>query len=255
MEAVLIDIDGVLTVSWRPLPGAVAAVSRLRDAGLKLALLTNTTSRTRASIAATLADAGFPIGVDDVLTAPAMAAGYLAERYPGARCLLLNSGDIRADLEGVTLVEDHPDIVLVGGAGVEFDYQALNEVFGHLQNGARLLALHRNLYWRTDEGLQLDTGAFLTGLEQAADVTAEVIGKPAAAFFETALASLRVDPSAALMIGDDIEADVLAAQRVGITGVLVRTGKYLPRTLRGASGTPDRILDSIADVPAILQLR
>ncbi len=249
------DIDGVLTVSWRPLPGAVAAVSRMREAGLKLALLTNTTSRTRAEIAATLADAGFPVGAGDILTAPSLAAGYLARRYPGARCLLLNSGDIHADLAGVTLVADHPDIVLVGGAGPEFGYQALNEVFGHLRGGARLLALHRNLYWRTDQGLQLDTGAFLAGLEQAAGVQAEVIGKPAAAFFEAALASLGADPSATLMVGDDIEADVLAAQRVGITGVLVRTGKYLARTLRGDTGTPDHVLDSIADVPSMLLSR
>jgi len=246
------DIDGVLTVSWRPLPGAVAAVSRLRDAGFRLALLTNTTSRTRASIAATLAEAGFPIGPGDVLTAPALAAGYLAERYPGARCLLLNSGDIRQDLAGVMLVDDRPDIVLVGGVGPEFGYQALNEAFGHLQDGARLLALHRNLYWRTDEGLQLDTGAFLAGLERAAGVTAEVIGKPAAAFFRAALASLRADASAAWMVGDDIEADVLAAQRAGITGILVRTGKFLPRALRDASAAPDHVLDSVADVPSLL---
>jgi HAD superfamily hydrolase (TIGR01458 family) len=252
MEAVLMDIDGVLTVSWRPLPGAVAAVSRLRDAGFRLALLTNTTSRTRASIAATLAEAGFPIGPGDVLTAPALAAGYLAERYPGARCLLLNSGDIRQDLAGVMLVDDRPDIVLVGGVGPEFGYQALNEAFGHLQDGARLLALHRNLYWRTDEGLQLDTGAFLAGLERAAGVTAEVIGKPAAAFFRAALASLRADASAAWMVGDDIEADVLAAQRAGITGILVRTGKFLPRALRDASAAPDHVLDSVADVPSLL---
>src|SRR6266571_2737110 len=117
MDAVLMDIDGVLTVSWRPLPGAVAAVSRMRAAGLRIALLTNTTSRTRAAIAGVLAEAGFPVGAGDVLTAPALAAGYIAERYPGARCLLLNSGDIRADLAGVTLVGDHPDIVLIGGAG------------------------------------------------------------------------------------------------------------------------------------------
>jgi len=83
-------------------------------------------------------------------------------------------------------------------------------------------------------------------------VTAEVIGKPAAAFFEAALASLRADPSQALMIGDDVEADVLAAQRAGITGVLVRTGKYLPRTLRSASGTPDHVVDSIADAASML---
>jgi len=255
MEAILMDIDGVLTVSWRPLPGAVAAVSRLRAAGLKIALLTNTTSRTRASIAATLEDAGFPVKAGDVLTAPVLAAGYLAEHYPGARCLLLNSGDIRADLEGVRLVDDHPDIVLIGGAGPEFGYQALNRVFGHVQEGARLLALHRNLYWRTDAGLQLDTGAFLAGLEQAAGVTAEVIGKPAAVFFQAALATLRAGPAETVMIGDDIEADVLAAQRAGITGILVRTGKYLARALEGASGTPDHIVDSIADVPSILLSR
>jgi len=249
------DIDGVLTVSWRPLPGAVAAVSRLRAAGLKIALLTNTTSRTRASIAATLEDAGFPVKAGDVLTAPVLAAGYLAEHYPGARCLLLNSGDIRADLEGVRLVDDHPDIVLIGGAGPEFGYQALNRVFGHVQEGARLLALHRNLYWRTDAGLQLDTGAFLAGLEQAAGVTAEVIGKPAAVFFQAALATLRAGPAQTVMIGDDIEADVLAAQRAGITGILVRTGKYLARALEGASGTPDHIVDSIADVPSMLLSR
>jgi HAD superfamily hydrolase (TIGR01458 family) len=252
MDAVLIDIDGVLTVSWQPLPGAVSAVSRMRAAGLKLRLLTNTTSRTRAAIAATLAAAGFPVDAGDILTAPVLAAAYIAEHYPGARCLLLNSGDIRADLAGVTLVEDHPDIVLIGGGGPEFSYQALNEAFSHLQDGARLVAMHRNLYWRTDAGLQLDTGAFLVGLEKAAGVQAEVIGKPAAAFFEAALASLRADPSAAVMVGDDIEADVLAAQRAGITGVLVRTGKYLPRALCDASGTPDHVVDSIADVPPML---
>src|SRR6266704_4888975 len=190
MDAVLIDIDGVLTVSWRPLPGAVSAVSRMRAAGLKLRLLTNTTSRTRAAIAATLAAAGFPVDAGDILTAPVLAAAYIAEHYPGARCLLLNSGDIRADLAGVTLVEDHPDIVLIGGGGPEFSYQALNQAFSHLQRGARLVAMHRGLYWRTSEGLQLDAGAFLAGLEQAAGTEAEVVGKPAPAFFAAALDNL-----------------------------------------------------------------
>src|SRR5690348_974098 len=100
---VLIDIDGVLTVSWRPLPGAVAALRQLRAGALPLALVTNTTSRPRASIAAALEEAGFPVTAADILTAPAIAAAYLAERHPGARCLLLNSGQTGEDLAGVTL--------------------------------------------------------------------------------------------------------------------------------------------------------
>lgn len=254
VRAVLIDIDGVLTVSWEPLPGAVEALREIRAAGLGVALVTNTTSRTRASIAEALAGAGFEVGAEDVLTAPALTAAHLAEHFPGARCALLNSGDIEADLGGITLVDDRPDVVVVGGAGPEFDYAALNRAFGYLQRGARLLAVHRNLYWRTETGLQLDSGAFLLGLEKAARVEAEVMGKPSPAFFEAALARLGVTADQALMVGDDIESDVLGAQRIGITGVLVRTGKYQPETLASASGTPDHVVDSFADLPALLGL-
>jgi HAD superfamily hydrolase (TIGR01458 family) len=197
---------------------------------------------------------GLPVTVDDVPTAPALTAAYLAEHYPDASCLLLNSGDIGADLNGVRLiVDDTPaDVVIIGGAGEEFSYAALNRAFAQLRNGARLVAMHRNLYWRTREGLQLDGGAFLLGLEAAASVTAEVVGKPTAGFFTSALRHLHVDATEAVMIGDDIDADVLGAQRVGITGVLVRTGKFLPDALAAADGVPDHVVGSIADVPDLL---
>ena len=143
--------------------------------------------------------------------------------------------------------------MLVGGAGPEFSYQALNQAFGHLQRGARLVAMHRGLYWRTSEGLQLDAGAFLAGLEQAAGTEATVVGKPAPAFFATALARLGASAADTVMVGDDIETDVLVAQRQGLTGVLVKTGKYLPRTHRAAAGTPDHVLDSFADLPTLLE--
>lgn len=257
IRAVMIDIDGVLTVSWKPLPGAVAALRRLRGDGYPLALVTNTTSRSRASIASALAEAGFPVTAADILTAPVIAAAYLREHYPAARCLLLNSGDIGEDLAGLPLARGSDpapaDVVLLGGAGPEFSYQALNEAFSHLQRGARLVAMHRGLYWRTSEGLQLDTGAFLAGLEQAAGTEAEVVGKPAAAFFAAALAHLGADAAHTVMAGDDIETDVLAAQYQGLTGVLVKTGKYLPRTHHNASGTPNHVLDSFADLPALLE--
>jgi HAD superfamily hydrolase (TIGR01458 family) len=258
VAGVLIDIDGVLTVSWTPLPGAVEAVTAIREAGLPLSLVTNTTSRTRRRIADTLTDAGFPIGPEDVLTASAATAAHLREHRPDAACLLLNSGDVDEDLEGVRLVhgpDARPDVVVVGGAGPEFDYAALNDVFGHLQRGAELLAMHRNLFWRTDAGLQLDSGAFLLGLEQAADTEAVVLGKPAAEFFAAALRSLGVTAAETMMVGDDVESDVLGAQAHGLTGVLVRTGKFRPDAEDGIDGhRPQHVVDSIADVPGLLGL-
>jgi HAD superfamily hydrolase (TIGR01458 family) len=251
------DIDGVLAVSWQPIRGAVQTLHQLRAAGHQIALLTNTSSQTRDWIAGTLAAAGFPVTTADIFTTAALTSRYLAEHHPGARCLLLNDGDIGADLDGVTLVADdgqQPDVVILGGAGPQFSYDALNRVFGHLRQGAALIAMNQNLYWRTAGGLQLDTGAFLPGLEQAAGVRVQVTGKPSAAFFGAALAALGASAGEAIMVGDDLHADVLAAQQAGLTGVLVQTGKYLPETLRSAPSAPDHVIGSIADLPALLAL-
>ncbi|MER7771160.1 HAD-IIA family hydrolase [Kitasatospora sp. NPDC096140] len=249
-QAALLDIDGVLTIGWKPLPGAVEALRQLDGDSVRYVLLTNTTSRTRRSIADTLAAHGFPVGIEQVLTAPAATA----ERLAGTRCLLLNSGDIEDDLAPLRLVDDPADaeVVLVGGAGPEFGYRALDRAFAALRGGARLVAMHRNAYWRTPEGLRLDSGAFVAGLEYATGVRAEVVGKPAGAFFAAALAHLGVSAAEAVMVGDDIESDVLGAQHHGIGGVLVRTGKAAPGAPERADGEPDHVLDSVADLPELL---
>src|ERR1019366_6157937 len=198
-RALLCDIDGVLTVSWQALPGAVEALTEMRATGIPLVFVTNTTSTTRAMVATRLTEAGFRVDPEEVFTAPRAAAGYLGEHRPGARCLLVNHGEVGEDLARVA--------------------------FRALGGGASLVAMHRNLDWQTPEGLQLDMGAFIVGLEQAAGVTATVVGKPSPAFFGAVLAELGVAPADALMIGDDIDADVLGAQASGIGGGLVRTGK------------------------------
>lgn len=256
VDAVLIDIDGVLTVSWEPLPGAVDA---LRGLSMPYTLVTNTTSRTRAWIAGALNRHGFHVPPQSVLTAPIATFQYLLEHHPGARCLLLNHGDLVEDvhavLHGVTLVAPDAstvDVVLVGGAGPEFDYATLNAAYHHLQRGATLVAMARNLYWRTEDGLQLDGGAFLVGLEQAAGIEATVVGKPAPEFFETALLGLGAPATDAVMVGDDLDTDVLAAQRAGLTGILVRTGKFQQRRLDASDEQPDHVIDSFADLPALL---
>jgi HAD superfamily hydrolase (TIGR01458 family) len=256
VKAVLIDIDGVLTVSWRALPGAVDAMAQLRRMGLGMRLVTNTTSRTRSWMATRLSALRFPVHPEDILTAPGLTAHYLQEHHPGARCLVLNSGDLSNDLPGVTMVRpdaEAADVVVLGGAGPEFDYATLNRVFTHVRHGAALIAMNRNLYWATDDGLCLDTGAFLVGLEQAAGVTATMTGKPSPTFFASALAMLGTDAIDAMIVGDDLHSDVLAGQAAGLRGVLVRTGKFLPRDLQNASEAPDHVIDSFADLPDLIE--
>ena len=257
-DGVLLDVDGVLVTSWEPLSGAVEAVARLRLAGIPFLLVTNTTTRSRESLARDLAP--FEVEPDEILTAPMATAAYLRAEHPGASVHLLGTGDVADDFEGIELVDDGADVVVIGGASepdaerpdTTFTYEKLDRAFRMLLAGAPLVAMHRNLSWRTSRGVVLDSGAFVVGLEEAARKKATVVGKPSAAFFRAALERLGVPADRALMVGDDVEADVLGAQAVGLTGVLVRTGKFRPEHLE--AGRPDHVIDSVADLPGLLGL-
>ena len=93
-------------------------------------------------------------------------------------------------------------------------------------NGAALVAMHGSAMWRTDAGVCVDGGAYVAALERATGRSATTIGKPSPAMFEAALARLGAAPPDAIMVGDDLDNDVLAAQALGVRGILVRTGKY-----------------------------
>ena len=255
VDGVLLDIDGVLAVSWEPIPGAIDALTWLRANDIPFRLITNTTTHTRAEMATTLRDAGFAVDPDEILTAVVATAAYLHNRHPGARVALLSDGDARQDLDGVDLVPigEPADVVVLGGASEDFTYSAVNALFRSLMDGAALVAMHRNRYWRTSEGLQMDAGAYVAGLEAVTGVVATVCGKPAPPFFEAALAALSLPADRTAMVGDDVENDVLGAQAVGIAGVLVRTGKFRPGDQERDDGSPHHVIDSIADLPSLLR--
>jgi ribonucleotide monophosphatase NagD (HAD superfamily) len=94
-------------------------------------------------------------------------------------------------------------------------------------------------------------GAYSAALEYGASTEALVVGKPAAAFFEAALTDLGASAENALMVGDDVEADVGGALACNLEGILVRTGKYREELLQSSGVQPTQVVDSIADVPAL----
>ena len=255
IDGVLLDIDGVLAVSWEPLPGAVETLAWLRDRDIPFRLITNTTTKTRSDLAETLRGSGFDVRADELVTAVVATAEHIRSRHPGARCFVLSDGDARADLEGIELVDvGSADLVVLGGASDDFTYEAMNRIFRRLMEGAELIGMHRNLYWRTSEGLQLDSGASIAGLEEATGRRATICGKPSPEYFDAALAMLGVPRDRALMVGDDIENDVHGAQELGIAAALVTTGKFLPADLEKGPA-PDHLLERIADLRPLLEAR
>jgi HAD superfamily hydrolase (TIGR01458 family) len=252
IRGVLLDIDGVLHISMQPIAGAAETIAWLAQKGYRTCFVTNTTILSRATLAQRLQHIGLPIAEQQIITAPAATAHYIRQHYPGKRCWVLTKGDTAVDFAGIELVDDHADVVVIGGAEELLTYEAMNHAFRMLMDGADLLAMHTNLYWRTNQGLQLDSGPFVHALELATGEQAIVLGKPNRAFFEQALSSIEVAASEAVMVGDDIENDVRAAQQAGIRGVLVCTGKYRAGTALPQTAHPDAILPSIADLPTYL---
>ena len=256
VKGALLDIDGVLHVGWEPVSGAGEALAALDRAGLPYRLLTNTTTVSRATLGAKLRAMGLPVRDADLLTAPVATAAYLRDALPGARCYLLAKGDVGDDFRaaGLALVGDEAasaDAVVIGGAEEELTYGRLNRAFRLLLGGARLVAMHRNRAWRTADGMTLDSGPFVTALEEAAGATATTIGKPMLPFFRQAIRDLGLPPRQVVMVGDDASNDLAPARQLGLRTVLVRTGKPL-----GAAEEPraDLVLDSVAALPRALDL-
>jgi HAD superfamily hydrolase (TIGR01458 family) len=249
-RAVLLDLDGVLYVEERPLAGAAAAVERLRDAGLALRFVTNTTAHSRRATLEKLHRLGFAVGKDELVTPAVLALRHCRERGHRSAALLVRD-ELReefAELEE----SDEPDAVIVGDLGEEFGYDVLNRAFRQLMGGAELVALQKNRYWLREDGLCLDVGPFVAALEYAAGCEAHVVGKPAGAFFDHVLGGLGVPPVAAVMVGDDVESDIGGALRAGLAAVLVRTGKYREEAVAGSGIEPTATLGSVADLPALL---
>lgn len=256
VRGVLLDVDGVLHVGGQPIPGAREALAALAETPIPYRLLTNTTTSSRTTLAANLRTMGFEVADREVLTAPVATAAYLREHSPGARCYLIAKGDVGDDFRaaGLTLVSDEEaeraDVVVIGGAEEEMTYGRLNAAFRLLLGGARLVAMHRNRAWRTAEGMALDSGPFVSALEEATGVRAVTVGKPALPFFRQAIRELGVPPRQVVMVGDDAVSDLVPARRLGLRTVLVRTGKPVGTAEEAAA---DLVLDLVAELPGAIR--
>ena len=255
MAAILLDVDGVLHVSSEPIPGAPAAVRRLRESGHRLRFVTNNTTQSRAALAQELSAMGIEVGEDELQTTACAAARELK----GRRVLALTMNAVIEDLEGIEFCGENAEVVLIGGADETtesnnvFSYMNLARAFAELDAGAELYCLHKNPWWQTSRGPLLDSGAFVAGLEYAAGVEATVLGKPSPAYFLAALEAVDADPELTWMVGDDIESDIGGAQKHGMRTALVRTGKFRPDAVERSGIMPDAILSSVADFPEWLE--
>jgi HAD superfamily hydrolase (TIGR01450 family) len=273
VRAFVLDADGVLMYRGAPIPGSVGAVETLRRRGIPYRVVTNYSTTHRSTLAERFAAAtGLPPEPDRIITAASAAATYTADRHAGAALFVLASPDALREWDGQRVLSPEEadadgarvEAVVLGDAGDALSFRNLDIAFRHLQAGAEFVAMHRNPWWVTRRGPMLDAGALVAGLEFALGRRAVVCGKPSPVVFREAVADLRRDVAAVdgrrlrygevAMVGDDPRADVAAARRVGMRGILVLSGKLDEATARAAtvSVRVDAVAADLAEVVAAL---
>lgn len=222
IRGVLLDLSGTLYQGREAIPGAREAVARLTDAGLPVRYVTNTSRLPASVLGQRLRQLGFAIDRQQIFSAPRAVREVLLERQ--LRPYLLIHPELEEEFSD--LPRERPNAVVVADAAEAFSYANLNRAFRLLLDGAQLLAVGDNRYFRDGDALSLDAGPFIRALEYAADCRAQVLGKPDPAFFHAALAGFDCRPDQVLMVGDDVAADVNGALKAGLQAALVQTGKY-----------------------------
>jgi HAD superfamily hydrolase (TIGR01458 family) len=274
VRGLLLDLDGVVVLKGEALPGAAAAIAELDRRRVPYRIVTNTSFVSRASLARFGASIGIDVAADRIMSALSVSAADTARRFPGQPLFVLASPDALTEFAGQRLLGVDEALapgataaaVVIGDAPESVTHANLNAAFRLIRAGAELIGMHRNRWWLTPDGPTVDSGALVAGLEYATGVKARIVGKPTRAFFVEAAEALAADLTARdgrrpkraelAMVGDDIRTDVIAAQRIGLRGIFVLSGKHdlsdVEAATDGRRTAPDLIADSLLDVVAAL---
>ena len=202
-----------------------------------------------------LQDMGLSVSSDDVFAAPHAAAIYCQNKGYKKILLAVPDREMKKDFSKFQLVDHSPEAIVLGDMGVEFTFNFINNLLNLILGGAELVAMHKNRFWISADGCRLDVGAFVSALEYASGRPASIIGKPNSNLFVLASQEWNIPADEILMVGDDIEGDVGGALNAGMKSVLVKTGKYQHAILPSSYIRPNYIIDSIADLPRIIDLK
>ena len=254
VRALLFDLDGTIYHRNYLIPGAIETLLTFKNASIPYRFVTNCTRMTKKEIVLMLGNMGMVVSPDDIFAAPHAAAKYCHKKGYKKILLAIPNKEMAEDFIDFQLVDHNPEAIVLGDMGSGFTFNLINILFNLILNGAELVAMHKNRYWLSNDGCRLDVGALVSALEYASGKPASIMGKPNSNLFVLASEKWNIPADKIVMIGDDIEGDVGGAVNAGMKSDLVKTGKFKQEFLQSSVVKPNYIIDSIADLPSIINL-
>lgn len=251
IKGVLSDIDGTLYFKGKPIPAAIETINRLREKGIKLLFLTNTDSKTPKNIYNSLRKYNFKLNEREIFTPLIALKEFLSDKLE-SKIYLVATEEVQDAFKDFHQIkgEEVPDYVIISDFHDNWDVSRLNNAFKYVKkNNAKLLGTQGNKYYLDSNGEPvIDTGSFIHMIARAANVKPTIFGKPSKEFFMQALKKLGLPANNTIVVGDDIETDILGAQNANIRGILVKTGKGQFNNSSTKEIIPFKIIDSISSI-------
>ncbi|MCK4841184.1 MAG: HAD-IIA family hydrolase [Methylococcales bacterium] len=262
VQALIIDMDGVLWNGSEALPGLQSFFKSLRRHQLAFILATNNASLTQSQYITKLATMGVSVSINEILTSSMATATYLAELVDPLSTSIFVIGEqgLRQPLteKGFSLIDCYPcpdnkaaDFV-VCGLDRNLTWDKLSNASLHLNAGAKFIASNADTSLPTERGTILGNGAILAALEAATQSAPTIIGKPEAIMYQQAMKVLNVNPEYTIAIGDRLNTDILGAVNTGIRSIMVLTGISTEADLHSIDYQPSWIMPDIQAITVAL---
>jgi 4-nitrophenyl phosphatase len=268
IQALIIDMDGVLWHGDQPMPGLTDFFQTLRAQQIRFILATNNASLTQEQYVNKLAKMGVEVSHDEILTSSMATALYLSQHHnpaesrvfvigeDGAKQPLLDHGFTLTDLYELNDDKDNPNMgahIVVCGKDSTLTWDKLATATLNIRAGAQFIGTNADTTLPTERGLTHGNGAILAALQAATGVEPIIIGKPEPIIYQQALALLGVDPALTVAIGDRLETDILGAVRTGIRSLMVLSGVSTEEDFKTTDYQPTWVMPDIRAVTQALK--
>ncbi len=258
IQALAIDMDGVLWRGDTPLPGLSKFFNFLEKRSIPFVLATNNAGKTPAQYQQKLANFGVALNPENVMTSSLATAAYLKREFNNGGSVYLIGGDgIRQAMRGAgfTVVNDagRPVEAVVAGIDFNLSYDKLKYAVLLIQRGAQFIGTNGDVTFPAEEGYYPGAGSILAAIQAATGVKPVTIGKPEALMFELAMQKMGSRPNHTAIVGDRLETDILGGQRAGLKTILVTTGVDNEDSIAQKGIQPDAIFSGIDELVEVWQ--
>jgi len=249
----LLDLDGTVYLGEQLIPGAAVAIAALREAGRRVAFLSNKPLQTRDDYAAKLSRLGVPATADDVINSSLVLARHLRTLDAGAPVYVIGEPPLQAEMtaHGFEVRDDERVRWVVIAFDRTFTYAKLNIALQAVRGGARLIATNPDRTCPVEGGEIPDCAGMIAAVEAVTDTKVElIVGKPSPIILEVALRALGCAASESMIVGDRVETDMVMGKRLGLATILVLSGVTHADDPRIAALAPDHVLRSVRELIA-----